>query len=100
MWRGVSSSSTLFVFSFEIGDTFSRNANMTISCPVDKGDHDVTQTVELPKEIPRGLFYLFDLKLWVTTYPLLAKFVVEVHGYSVDDADLMCINININFMSI
>ncbi|KAF8756164.1 Glutamine amidotransferases class-II [Rhizoctonia solani] len=32
-----------------------RNANATIQCPVQKGDHTVVQTVALPKEIPRGM---------------------------------------------
>jgi hypothetical protein len=34
----------------------SRNANASVTCPVDKGHYTVVQTVTLPKEIPRGMF--------------------------------------------
>ncbi|KAG9080917.1 Phosphatidylglycerol/phosphatidylinositol transfer protein, partial [Ceratobasidium sp. 370] len=57
-----------------------RSANATIQCPIAAGDHKVVQTVALPKEIPR------------------AKFAVLAQGYSVDDADLMCVKIDIDFM--
>ncbi|CAE6391706.1 unnamed protein product [Rhizoctonia solani] len=57
-----------------------RNANATIQCPVQKGDHEVVQTVALPREIPR------------------AKFVVDVRGYTADDEDLVCVKLNVDFM--
>ncbi|CAE6347443.1 unnamed protein product [Rhizoctonia solani] len=57
-----------------------RNANATIQCPVQKGDHTVVQTVALPKEIPR------------------AKFTVDVKGYSADEEDLACVKLNVDFM--
>ncbi|KAF8593599.1 hypothetical protein BDV93DRAFT_612182 [Ceratobasidium sp. AG-I] len=57
-----------------------RNANATIQCPISAGEHKVIQTVALPKEIPR------------------AKFTVQALGYSVEDQDLFCANIKIDFM--
>lgn len=32
----------------------SQKANATVQCPVERGDYVVTQTVDLPKEIPPG----------------------------------------------
>lgn len=32
----------------------SRNNNATVQCPVEAGPYKVTQTVELPREIPHG----------------------------------------------
>ncbi|KDN41450.1 hypothetical protein RSAG8_07400, partial [Rhizoctonia solani AG-8 WAC10335] len=57
-----------------------RNANATIQCPVEAGDHEVVQTVALPREIPR------------------AKFKVAVRGYSADDEDLVCVDLSVDFM--
>ncbi|KAF9044793.1 hypothetical protein BDZ89DRAFT_890204, partial [Hymenopellis radicata] len=57
-----------------------RNANASISCPVQKGPYTVVQTVALPKEIPK------------------AKFKVDVNAYTVDDDDLMCLNLVVDFM--
>ncbi|CAE6539519.1 unnamed protein product [Rhizoctonia solani] len=57
-----------------------RNANATIQCPVGKGDHEVVQTVALPREIPR------------------AKFTVDVRGYDANDEDLVCVKLNVDFM--
>ncbi|KAG8745929.1 Phosphatidylglycerol/phosphatidylinositol transfer protein [Ceratobasidium sp. 414] len=57
-----------------------RSANATIQCPIAAGEHKVVQTVALPKEIPR------------------AKFSVFARGYSVDDEDLMCVKIDIDFI--
>ncbi|CUA69656.1 Phosphatidylglycerol/phosphatidylinositol transfer protein [Rhizoctonia solani] len=57
-----------------------RNANATIQCPVGKGDHEVVQTVALPREIPR------------------AKFTVDVKAYDADEEDLACVKLNVDFM--
>ncbi|CAE7096953.1 unnamed protein product [Rhizoctonia solani] len=57
-----------------------RNANATIQCPIKGGDHEVVQTVALPREIPR------------------AKFMVDVKGYTADDEDLVCVKLNVDFM--
>ncbi|KAJ4001016.1 ML domain-containing protein [Lentinula boryana] len=56
-----------------------RNANASVQCPVEKGQYVVVQTVDLPKEIPP------------------AKFHVHVEGYTVDDEDLMCMDLTIDF---
>ncbi|KAF4572840.1 Phosphatidylglycerol/phosphatidylinositol transfer protein [Pleurotus pulmonarius] len=57
-----------------------RNADTDVQCPVEPGDYEVEQTVELPKEIPK------------------AKFVVNVRGYTADDEDLVCLDLKVNFM--
>ncbi|GFZ45257.1 Phosphatidylglycerol/phosphatidylinositol transfer protein [Saitozyma sp. JCM 24511] len=57
-----------------------RNANATVQCPVKPGTYSVSQTVELPKEIPK------------------AKFSVAVRGYTVDDADMLCLDLFVDFM--
>ncbi|KAJ3737145.1 ML domain-containing protein [Lentinula guzmanii] len=57
----------------------SRNANASVQCPVEKGQYVVSQTVDLPKEIPP------------------AKFRVHVNGYTVDEEDLMCMDLTIDF---
>ncbi|KAF8598178.1 hypothetical protein BDV93DRAFT_534396 [Ceratobasidium sp. AG-I] len=57
-----------------------RNANATIQCPITAGEHKVIQTVALPKEIPR------------------AKFSVNANGFTVDDEDLFCAKISIDFI--
>lgn len=35
-------------------DVYSANANATVQCPVAPGPYEVTQSVDLPKEIPKG----------------------------------------------
>ncbi|KAJ7055693.1 ML domain-containing protein [Mycena amicta] len=55
-------------------------ANASVTCPVEEGDYEVTQTVKLPKEIPP------------------AKFTVSVRAFSVDDEDMLCLNLFANFM--
>jgi len=57
-----------------------RNANATVQCPVQKGKYTVEQTVALPKEIPK------------------AKFTVDVRGYTVDDEDMLCLQLKIDFL--
>ncbi|KAG1864120.1 ML domain-containing protein [Suillus subalutaceus] len=57
-----------------------RNANATIQCPVEQGDYTVVETVALPKEIPQ------------------AKFTVAVTGHTVDEEDLLCLDLRIDFM--
>ncbi|KAH9950481.1 ML domain-containing protein [Amylocystis lapponica] len=56
-----------------------RNANASIQCPVKEGDHEVTHTVALPKEIPR------------------APFSVNIRGYTADDDDMVCLDLKIDF---
>jgi len=57
-----------------------RNANVSVTCPVEKGEYEVVQTVTLPREIPR------------------AKFNVAVRAYTVEDDDLFCVDLSVNFM--
>ncbi|KAF9270298.1 hypothetical protein L218DRAFT_992931 [Marasmius fiardii PR-910] len=59
-----------------------RKANASIQCPIQDGDHQVTQVVQLPKEIPR------------------AKFKVNADGYTVDDENLFCVDLSIDFIAI
>ena len=53
--------------------------NVSLQCPVQEGTHEVTHTVELPREIPP------------------AKFNVHINGYSKDEEDLMCLDLSIDF---
>ncbi|KAI0002032.1 hypothetical protein BJV77DRAFT_970781, partial [Russula vinacea] len=57
-----------------------RNAETDVQCPVDKGHYVVEHTVALPKEIPR------------------AKFTISARGYTVDDDDLFCVDLKVDFM--
>ncbi|KAJ7293673.1 ML domain-containing protein [Mycena rebaudengoi] len=57
-----------------------RKANADVSCPVEEGPLTVVQTVALPKEIPK------------------AKFVVLVRGFTVDQEDMLCLDLKIDFM--
>ncbi|KAF7966655.1 hypothetical protein HWV62_37549 [Athelia sp. TMB] len=57
-----------------------REAQADVQCPVEAGDYEVSQTVALPKEIPQ------------------AKFNIDVQGYTVDDDDLMCLQLKADFM--
>ncbi|KAL0580372.1 hypothetical protein V5O48_001617 [Marasmius crinis-equi] len=65
--------------TFDLCDE-ARKANATIQCPIEAGEHDVTQVVELPKEIPK------------------AKFKVNAQGYTEDEKDLFCVDLTIDFM--
>ncbi|KAF8349994.1 ML domain-containing protein [Amanita rubescens] len=57
-----------------------RNANVSITCPVEPGTYTVEQTVKLPEEIPRAIFK------------------VEVRGYTADDEDMLCLDLRVDFM--
>ncbi|KIR68442.1 phosphatidylglycerol/phosphatidylinositol transfer protein [Cryptococcus bacillisporus CA1280] len=57
-----------------------RNANATVQCPVKPGPYSVSQMVELPEEIPK------------------AKFAVMVRGYTVEDEDMLCLDLFVDFM--
>ncbi|KZT30465.1 hypothetical protein NEOLEDRAFT_1126020 [Neolentinus lepideus HHB14362 ss-1] len=63
---------------FDICDE-ARKAETTIQCPVQPGDYEVEQVADLPKEIPPG------------------KFLVNVRGYTADDDNLVCLNLNVDF---
>lgn len=74
---------------------FSRNANASVQCPVEKGQYVVEQTVDLPKEIPPGSFIVLSSRN--TSDPLTAKFIIHIDGYTVDVDDLMCMDLTIDF---
>ncbi|KAJ7492531.1 ML domain-containing protein [Mycena latifolia] len=57
-----------------------RNANVTVSCPVEPGPYTVVQTVALPAEIPK------------------AKFVVQVRGLTVLEQGMLCLDLKLDFM--
>ncbi|KAI0094745.1 ML domain-containing protein [Irpex rosettiformis] len=56
-----------------------RNAEVNITCPIEKGLYNVKHTVTLPKEIPP------------------APFRVSVDGYTVEDDPLLCLQLQIDF---
>lgn len=66
-----------FACAFE---SLRRNANATVQCPVAPGPYEVTQTVDLPREIPH------------------AKFTVGIHGFNADEKDMLCATIVVDFM--
>ncbi|KAF8688433.1 hypothetical protein RHS03_09445, partial [Rhizoctonia solani] len=60
-----------------------RKNNVTIQCPVEPGEYEIVQTVQLPKETPR------------------AKFIVDVKGFTSDEAldvDLACLRLQVDFL--
>ncbi|KAL1737332.1 ML domain-containing protein [Schizophyllum commune] len=58
-----------------------RKAEADVQCPVEKGPYTVVQTVDLPKEIPK------------------AKFTVSVRGYTHEDDDMACVDLQVDFTS-
>jgi len=56
-----------------------RNNDVSVQCPVEPGPYTVVHTVTLPKEIPP------------------AKFKVEIRGFTTEDDELMCANIEADF---
>ncbi|TFK30519.1 vacuole protein [Coprinopsis marcescibilis] len=56
-----------------------RNANATVQCPVEPGPYEIEQTVALPKEVPRAKFHVF------------------VEGYTVEDDDMLCLQLSVDF---
>jgi len=56
-----------------------RNSDMELQCPVKKGEYTITQTAQLPKEIPPG------------------KFKVTIQGFTVDEDPLVCVDIDVDF---
>jgi len=56
-----------------------RNANATVSCPVEPGPYTIVQSVELPKEVPK------------------LKYVINVRGYTKDEDDMACVDLTVQF---
>lgn len=40
--------------STDKSDLDRRNANASLKCPIEAGEHAIVQSVDLPKEIPKG----------------------------------------------
>ncbi|CAE6454039.1 unnamed protein product [Rhizoctonia solani] len=60
-----------------------RNNNVTVQCPVEPGEYEVVQTVQLPRETPR------------------AKFIIDVKGFTSEEAldpDLACLQLKVDFV--
>ena len=59
----------------------------------------VQQTVALPKEIPQGELPIisFNAPRPSDLFPL-AKFNINARGYTVDDDDLFCVDLKVDFM--
>ncbi|EJU04326.1 hypothetical protein DACRYDRAFT_20895 [Dacryopinax primogenitus] len=55
------------------------NNNFTVQCPIDEGYHEITQTVELPREIPKF------------------KYAIQIRGFTADEEDMTCLDITIDF---
>lgn len=53
---------------------------MGIKCPIEKGSYEISQTVKLPREIPR------------------AKFSINARAYTVEDEDVLCANVVVDFL--
>ncbi|KAL1727342.1 ML domain-containing protein [Schizophyllum commune] len=56
-----------------------RNANATVQCPVEKGEHTVVQTVQLPREIPPAMFK------------------IDVLAWTHEDEDMACAKFEVDF---
>ncbi|KZV72165.1 hypothetical protein PENSPDRAFT_576539 [Peniophora sp. CONT] len=67
-----------FQKTFDLCDE-ARNAETSVQCPVEQGEYEIIQEVTLPSQIPP------------------AKINVNVRAFSVDDEDLMCGDLVVNF---
>ena len=76
---------------------FRRNANTSVQCPVEKGNYEVVHRVALPKEIPQGQSSSPYTQPFSDTV-LSAKFNIEVRAYTIDEDDLFCVNLKVDFM--
>ena len=57
------------------------------------------QKVALPKEIPKGLLFPPPHReTFSQTFSLIAKFSIAVRGYTVEDDDMLCVDIRLDFM--
>jgi len=58
----------------------------------------VEQTVALPKEIPQGMLRTCHHAFNHSDLFSLAKFTINARGYTVDDDDLFCVDLKVDFM--
>ncbi|CAO1629793.1 unnamed protein product [Sympodiomycopsis kandeliae] len=63
---------------FDICEEAQKN-NVSVQCPVQPGEYEITQVVELPREIPP------------------AKFNVHVNAFGAQEEDLTCLDLAIDF---
>ncbi|KAF7341160.1 ML domain-containing protein [Mycena venus] len=56
-----------------------RNANASVTCPVEPGSYSIVQTVALPKEVPK------------------LKYIIDVKGYTKDEDDMVCVELTVQF---
>ncbi|KAK0520828.1 hypothetical protein OC835_007082 [Tilletia horrida] len=57
-----------------------RANNADVQCPVDPKDYDITQTVQLPSQIPP------------------AKFGVHMEAFTTDDNPMLCLDLTVDFL--
>jgi hypothetical protein len=58
----------------------------------------VVETIALPKEIPQGAHKSTYSIFKPVAESFAAKFTVAVAGYTVDEEDLLCLDLRIDFM--
>lgn len=63
---------------------------------MEEGTYNVSHTVALPREIPKGKRITVRYKPDIH-FLLLAAFNINVHGYTVADEDMVCLNLKIDF---
>ena len=73
---------------------------MSVQCPVEEGDYTIEQTVALPKEIPKGSITTpLNRSLLTIDLPLpIAKFVVQIRSFSIDEEPIVCVDLIVDFM--
>ncbi|KAL1412897.1 hypothetical protein Q8F55_000646 [Vanrija albida] len=57
-----------------------RSRDLSIRCPVSKGEHTVVETFELPRELPPG------------------KYRIEVRAFTADDTNLACLDLAVDWV--
>ncbi|KDQ19894.1 hypothetical protein BOTBODRAFT_152449 [Botryobasidium botryosum FD-172 SS1] len=57
-----------------------RTNNLTVQCPVQPGQYDLTHTIHIPRETPR------------------ARYTVLSRAFTVDDHDIACADIKVNLL--
>ncbi|KAJ5088859.1 Phosphatidylglycerol/phosphatidylinositol transfer protein [Penicillium angulare] len=66
--------------TFDICQVF-RERNTTVQCPIQRGEFELVDQFELPKEVPPG------------------KFVGSIQGYSASDDEILCAKFTVDFTS-
>lgn len=74
---------------------------MSVHYPIQQGSYTIEQTVALPKEVPKGgstPLFVSELHWQNPCLCFLAKFIVDVQGYTDDDDDMFCLKLKVDFM--